>query len=130
MAEGAESLDLNGFHTVRTINPDPGGEQFARDRAIVVTHVGRYVIDWAHLDYTLNLVAALWNGTLKTDRQSKKMARLKFQDKIKILKEQFDPGWRGGQTLLEILLAANRYRNDIAHWSFGYSGMAEGEQLG
>ncbi len=120
MAEGAESLDLNEFHTVRTINPHWGSEQFAGDRAIVAAHVGRYIIDWAHLECTLNMVVATWNGTAKADLQSKKMVRIKFANKIKFLREQFQPDWNDGQILLDTLLAANRYRNGMTHWCFGH----------
>lgn len=126
MTEGAESLDLNEFHTVRTINPHWGSEQFAGDRAIVAAHVGRYIIDWAHLECTLNMVVATWNGTAKDDVQSKKMARIKFANQIKFLREQFKPDWHAGQVLLDTLLTAKKYRNGIAQWSFGHTGKANG----
>lgn len=93
--------------------------QYVRDRDLVAGHIGRYIIGWAQLDARLSMVVAHWTGTSGSDPHYNKMGTNKSHIKVDKLADRFDPDWRDGVALIEMLRTVNRYRNKLVHWGFG-----------
>lgn len=111
--------------TVRDVRGEYGAELYAKDRDVVAMHIGRYVIGWARLDRTLNMVAAHWTGSHDVDPQYAKMGANRASRKVEMLAEAMPTGWREGQALLRLTRSVNQYRNKLVHWSFAWAGHSD-----
>ena len=115
----------SAHQTIREVETNYGAELFAGDRDVVATHIGRYVIGWAHLDESLNMVAALWTGSVAVDPQYNKMGANSASRKVEMLAAEIPADWAEGQALLQLVRGVNQYRNKLVHWTFSWAGQSK-----
>lgn len=116
----------NEFQIIREESPFP--DQYEAEWAQVERFIGKYVIDWNHIEFFLSMgIAAKARGVPNLQRA---LTTQPARNKIEFLRGILPPTWDEGGRLLAHLEEGNSFRNALAHSSLAMGGFDGTRQRG